>query len=39
VKELVVEQSLNERVGVLSQFRIRGLGQHQGSQGPDGVGV
>lgn len=37
VDELVVEDGLNQRVGVFPELRLGGLGQHQRSQGPDGI--
>ena len=39
VDDLVVEDGLDERVGVLAQFRIGSFGDHDGAQGPDGVGA
>lgn len=37
VDQLVVEQRLDQRVGVPAQLRVGRLGDHDGAQRPDGV--
>lgn len=36
IQDLVVEQRLHERVGVFAEFGVWRLGEHDGTQGPDG---
>lgn len=36
IQDLIIEQSLDERVGIFAKFRIRCLGEHERTQRPDG---
>lgn len=37
LQHLIVEHGLDQWVRILSQLGLRGLGEHDGTQGPDGV--